>query len=370
MNSKLLKISAFFFILTLALPIPVKALDSSVFYEPPETFGMGGISLGVTQSPRAVFANPADIDIDSAPVSSLLNPSYTVNKDFYKMKSAINKLSNENTAASAKRNMDEIKSIMGKKGYQNISANAYAVTSEGFGVTANYSETEFYTVENPVNPSVSSEVFKDLTIGFSASGKYEKEEKIFNDRAIVSWGARGKVTTRKMTKTKTYAPQFALLTADYLKDTNKHGVAFDLDLGATLHLFNELGTNLSFFAGNILGSKFSDDIGSLKREIGTGITFRPLSGDINRKEKLLLGAEYWDNGSSQTLFNKLRLGMRYKATDNLHLVTGFRGGYWTAGFNIVYHDFSLQAATYAEELGKRAGEMEDRRYSVSADLKF
>ncbi|MDN5280445.1 MAG: hypothetical protein PWR01_4410, partial [Clostridiales bacterium] len=112
------------------------------------------------------------------------------------------------------------------------------------------------------------------------------------------------------------------------------------------------------------------DIGTLKRQLAVGASFRPLTGPPERNEKLLVAIDFWENGDDRSSLSKFRMGAEFKLSRHFFIQTGIRSGYFTGGAGITWNDWRFQASTYSEELGQNPGDDEDRRYSCSATWEF
>ena len=62
--------------------------------------------------------------------------------------------------------------------------------------------------------------------------------------------------------------------------------------------------------------------------------------------------------------------MQFEVVKGFSLLAGVRSGYLTGGIDFNIKDVTISASTYAEELGNRPGDREDRRYAVDASLRF
>ena len=108
----------------------------------------------------------------------------------------------------------------------------------------------------------------------------------------------------------------------------------------------------------------------MTRYYSVGASIKPLTGEAERNDKLVLACEYFDDGAHINALNKIRLGARIQLAKRCHLLTGVKGGYLTGGIDFSWNDLTFSAATYGEELGIRPGDREDRRYAVDASLRF
>ena len=346
------------------------AADRPLSYETSRSLGMGGTSVAIADDQQALFCNPAGLGKRINSAYSLLSATVDRSEDYDNLNDRIDRLSNADTPATRSTNFNNLMSAMGQTGYQSWSSMGYYLGSTGFGVAALYRESENFSVENPSSPLVKSRIDKDTVFSGSLARGYNESQILFKDRATGWWGGTLKIASRKTADHVFYARDFAALTPEALKDTERTGVAMDFDLGALWQLNNPWQTTFGIFAANLLGSDFSEEAGSLKRQFAVGVSLKPLTGPAERNEKLLLAADYWETGEDPAGLAKLRLGMQIRLSRHLQLLAGLRGGYPTGGLAFAWHDVKIQAATYGEEIGQRPGDREDRRTSVSANLEF
>lgn len=343
---------------------------SPVTYETSRALGMGGACVAVADDQQAMFCNPAGLGLQNESSYSFLNGHFERNVDFDSVDSHIAALNSNDSAGSRNSNMSNLIEIMGKHGWQAFSNLSYYIGGTGFGIAAYYRESESFSVNNPVNPSISTKIEKDALLSGSIARSFNEAQNLFNDRAMGWWGATMKFVSRRAADKIYYARDFAALNEDILKDTDRSGATMDFDLGALWQLNNTWKPTIGVFAGNILSSEFSADIGTLKRQFAFGASFRPLTGPEERNEKLLLAVDYWETGEDGSALTKVRMGAELKLSRHFYLQTGIRSGYFTGGAGIVWNDWRFQASTYSEELGQNPGDDEDRRYSCSATWEF
>ncbi len=340
-------------------------------YENSRSLGMGGCSLCYTDDYLLLYRNPAGLCLKKEAEYSVLTPTFSRNSDFSKIDKHIDALKDNDTAVTRISNYSHLESMTGKTGFQRWSNTAYYIGEKGFGVGVRYDDYQFYRVDNPSNPQMKSSVYKDCVVSGSFARPIEDQnQNIFKDKAVGWYGASLKIATRKKTESVFYARDFAALTPNAIKDTDRTGITLDADFGALWQLTNPLKTTFGVFIGNIFESKFSDEAGNLNRQYSIGASIQPLTGEKERNERLVLACEYFDDGSHVNSLTNIRLGARAKIANGFYLSTGVKNGYLTGGMDFSFKDFSIGASTYSEELGKSPGDREDRRYSVDASLRF
>ncbi len=341
-----------------------------VVYESSRAMGMGGACVAVADDHQALFCNPAGLGLQNKSSYSFLNGHFERNIDYDDVDNHIAALNSGDTAGARTSNFNNLIEIMGKQGWQAFSNLAYYIGGTGFGIAGYYRESESFAVNNPVNPSISAKVEKDAVLSGSIARSFNEAQNLFKDRAMGWWGATMKFVSRRASDKIFYARDFAALNEDILKDTDRSGATMDFDIGALWQLNNSWKPTVGVFAGNLLSSEFSADIGTLKRQFAFGASFRPLTGPEERNEKLLLAVDYWETGEDGSTLTKVRMGAEMKLSRHFYLQAGIRSGYFTGGAGIVWNDWRFQASTYSEELGQNPGDDEDRRYSCSATWQF
>lgn len=346
------------------------AYDRPLTYETSRSLGMGGVSVAIADDQQALFCNPAGLGLRTTSAYSVLSATAQRSEDYDAVNDHIDSLSDSDTPGARAGNYRNLMQIMGKSGHQSWSSMAYYLGGTGFGIAAMHRESEDFSVENPASPLVRSRVDKDTVLAGSFARSQKETQILFKDRSTGWWGGTMKFVSRKTADHTFYARDFAALSPQALKDTDRTGVAVDFDLGALWQLNNPWQTTIGLFAGNLLNSDFSEEAGKLKRQFAAGVAIKPLTGPPERNEKLLLAADYWETGEDKSGLSNLRLGMQLRLSRHLQLLAGLRGGYPTGGLAFTWHDLKIQAANYAEELGQRPGEREDRRTAVSALLEF
>jgi hypothetical protein len=341
-----------------------------LLYQSPRSLGMGGVCVAISEHEQALFTNPAALGLRESKGYSLITPLWAESRDFDTLNSTVGALSDADTATSRQHNMSQLMSSMGKTGFRQRSNAMYYAGEGGFGLSAYYMDTESYFVENPVNPVVGSHVNKDFVFSASIARSLTDDPQLFKDKTNSWLGASLKVATRKRGVTSYYARDFSALNPSLLKETDSSGTALDLDFGGLWQLNNPLRPTIGFFVGNLFASRFSADAGRLERQFGVGASVKPLTGDYERNDRITLAAEYFDDGGRGSFFTRLRLGGELKVAKGAHLSAGLRSGYPTFGVSFDWRDVRLQFAQYSEELGRRPGDSEDRRYIIGGALEF
>ncbi len=371
---KIKKITFELIIVSICFFIPTSVFATNyarnIMYESTRSLGMGGVSVSIADDHQAMFSNPAGLAENDDNYFQILGPQVNISDDYHKVNSSIDKLSSRNTNTSILTNINEIASNIGKVGYRSLNNLAYYVGKNGFSTYIYYQKNEKYVFANPASPFIHSEVNEDCMLAGSIARPFNKNYDLFRNKASGWWGSSIKFMSKKAKNKFFYIKDFPTLSKHDIKDTDKTGVTLDLDASALWQLNSPLKPTIGMMVGNILSSEFSSSLGNLYRQFAVGVSIRPLAGPDSRNEKLVLAAEYWNSEPNKSFMSKIRLGMEVKISDIFKFQFGVRSGYGTAGLTLNWKDFSLQAATYATELGKRAGDKENRRYSISAGLNF
>ena len=160
------------------------------------------------------------------------------------------------------------------------------------------------------------------------------------------------------------------------------GMGVDFDLGSTFRPHWKTGGfdyQLAFTINNVLGGKYTN----LGKPInawpnGPYATSRSVSFGLSAERKdwigldrVLFALESTDNGNNEngSFFRTLHAGAQ-GSWSIFHVRTGLNQGYLTAGFGLDLVVFSLNLATYGEELGLNPGVKQDRRYALDLGFKI
>ena len=155
-----------------------------------------------------------------------------------------------------------------------------------------------------------------------------------------------------------------------------NGIGLDFDLGTRfLPHWTWLGAQyeLGFAINNILGGYYKN----LGRPISTWVgsptpSYRSYNFGVSGTKKdiwilnqLLVALEFTDIGNNVngSFFRTIHLGTEAK-WKVLSARLGVNQGYLTAGLGVNVGFFDLNFATYGEEMGLNAGDLEDRRYAI------
>jgi hypothetical protein len=152
---------------------------------------------------------------------------------------------------------------------------------------------------------------------------------------------------------------------DALKSNTKQGLAPGVDLGATLLLSDKNNRPTIAVVGRNLGSKFqnqnpADRPDPIPTQLDAGLSIEP--GTKNSSAKL--SADFLDtlNDTKTPYYKRLKLGAQLSFMSVLGLAGGVSDGYPSYGGFVNLKIVKVEAGTYSEELGKKAGELRGRRY--------
>jgi hypothetical protein len=160
------------------------------------------------------------------------------------------------------------------------------------------------------------------------------------------------------------------------------GMGIDLDLGTTFRPHWKTGGfdyQLAFAINNVLGGKYTN-LGKPIRPWPRGpyATNRAVNFGLSAERKAWIGLdrvifaiESTDIGNNEngSFFRTLHAGAQ-GSWSFFHVRTGLNQGYFTAGFGVDLVVFSLNLATYGEELGLNPGIKQDRRYALDLGFKI
>lgn len=163
-----------------------------------------------------------------------------------------------------------------------------------------------------------------------------------------------------------------------IADTMKggSGLGLDFDIGASFRpqwTLAEFEYELGFAINNVLNGMYKNLGGKIEGWDGNPIPSNRswnfgISGTrkaVGPFQQILVAVEVTDVGNNPngSFFRTLHLGSeaRWRKTA---IRAGINQGYFTGGFGLELSFFTLNLATYGEELGLNAGTMEDRRYAL------
>jgi hypothetical protein len=173
------------------------------------------------------------------------------------------------------------------------------------------------------------------------------------------------------------------LLSDSIKDTlsGGSGMQLDFDLGATFRPHWGLGGfnyQVAFAINNLLGGTY-DNLGGKIPSWDGAPTPSPRAfnfGVSARKDVLwkftqfMMALEFTDIGANGdgSFFRTIHFGSEATWKDWLKLRAGLNQGYLAGGLGFDLNWFTMNLATYGEEMGLNVGSLEDRRYTL--DLGF
>ena len=162
------------------------------------------------------------------------------------------------------------------------------------------------------------------------------------------------------------------------------GVMIDADVGVTKRLSHwhpwGLDVELAFALDNVANGNFSqgalflkapNQAQSMYRSYGGGISFHRESIGILRDP--VLAVETSDIGTRNangSFYRTLHMGAETRLISILLGRVGINQGYLTAGVGLDLRLLQIDFATYGEELGLNAGDMQDRRYAIRVGLQL
>lgn len=154
------------------------------------------------------------------------------------------------------------------------------------------------------------------------------------------------------------------------------GAMLDFDLGGTYEVikWGEFNVNAGLAFQNLLGGTYSN-LGLSLLNVSTkppaqarsmalaGSLSRPVWGNFT---DTVFALEFTDifNAGGGSLFRTIHMGAE-SHWRSIAVRLGLNQGYWTAGIGFDFRFFTLNIASYGEELGLNAGVLEDRRYTLN-----
>lgn len=331
---------------------------------------MGGTSIAVSDDEQALFSNPAALSTRREKAYALVDVNGEYNNDYSEIKNKTEKLSSADTVEGRAFNDRVLSEIMGKRARLQASNLVYYLGTQGFAVGILAQVLAETGVVRPTSPKIQSLQVTDTILAGSFSRPVSGANIIFRDQSKGWWGVSAKFINRNYLNREFYPRDFAVITKDDLLKNPSHGNTLDLDVGTFWALDNAWWQTVGLTAGNVFNNEIDPSIGNLKPWVALGTAIRPLSGNFERKQKLLLAADLWNVSDDISWFSKLRLGMEGKPRSWLTLRCGIRGGYWSGGLSAVFRMVHVDFASYSDETGPRPGDREDRRTSMSLSLNF
>lgn len=154
------------------------------------------------------------------------------------------------------------------------------------------------------------------------------------------------------------------------------GGMIDFDLGSTYLLtqWKEFNVSAGVAIQNVLGGQYKNiplKLGSMatspppqNRSMGLGISALRPSWWVLSDTLFAIEATDFFNNNDGSFYRLLHIG----AETHWHSLIarlGLNQGYWTAGIGLSTRFFTLDIASYGEEMGLNAGSYEDRRYTLN-----
>lgn len=336
------------------------------------TAGMGDVRYTVGQYEENFFANPARSADNEGFLLQL--PKLTLEMGSGTMGS-ISKLVN-----SGNSGLGALSSVVGEPLYARFQLIPFAVHFKNF-ISDKWSFGAGIFVSAQTISVLSQSGQIDPTTAISGGPVLNLSRRLLEeDRLVVGMNLR--TEARASSKS-----QFSI--QDFLTGTNvsqavKGGSGFglDFDLGATFRPHWNAGGfdyQLGFAINNLLGGEYKN-LGKpistwAEGPYATPTTFNfgvsATRKDLWKLDHLILALETTDIGNNKdgSFYRTLHMGAEAK-WKVLKLRTGLNQGYWTGGLGVDLFVFSLNFATYGEELGLNPGVFQDRRYALDLGFKI
>ncbi len=368
--------SKFFALIALLWASNTFALDQIIYpYYDVRTAGMGGVFLTTGLYDQNFFGNPARVTANPGFKLTLFDPTIEANSG---MISNAPKIINTATSGGGTSNIINLLSgLSGSDLHGRIELVAPAVYFNvkklyfGIGILT----SEQLDLDPRNNYSVGTQSYLDISPAVTVGYKFLKDD-------ALSIGTTIHESIRASTPASMDLGQFlggGFSLSNFLKD----GMDTDFDVGATYNLPWKVW-NTTFTTGaavnNVLGGTYSSPLpvklGSITgpplaqpTSIGVGISaVRPSFWKFAQTTAALEFTDFGNNAYG-SLFRQIHLG----AETNWGILA-FRGGinqgYWTAGLGINLYVLTIDLASYGEEMGLNAGDIEDRRYMARIALQI
>ncbi|MFZ2955746.1 MAG: hypothetical protein WA705_02470 [Candidatus Ozemobacteraceae bacterium] len=341
-----------------------------LIYETARTQAMGGTSVGIADDRQAMFTNPAGLAQVRDKQFALIQGEGEYNQDYRSVNDKTKGLSDRDTPQDRAANHRTLTEIMGKRARMQASNLAYYMGSSGFAASFLYQALAETEAVRPTNPKIRALGVVDSVLSGSIARPFPGVRSTFNDAANGWWGATAKFIARNALDREYDARDFAGLSESDLRSNQRYGAAFDFDAATYWELDNPWHTRVGGVIRNVLAAEIDPIIGTLKREVGLGVSVRPLGGPPDRNRKLLLAADIWNPQDDGGPLSHLRLGGEAWVRPWLAVRAGVRGGWLSAGVEADFQVVRLEISTYGEEIGPRTGDREDRRYRLALGIEF
>ncbi len=349
------------------------ALDAwPIDFETVRTRGMGGACTAIADDQQALLVNPAGLHQIKDNRWAILDVAAERNAGYAEIEGELGKLSDADTPEARRTNDQVVGRTAGKSAYWKLSNQSWYLGANGFGMSLIEQAWGEVRPQRPTNPRIRVQGGFDTVLSGSLSRPVWGHQNAFSSPIKMHWGGTMKYLARRGIDREYLARDFATLTESDLRDATLHGGTLDLDSALMAHLETPLDTTLGIHIENLLHAEVDSVLGRLPRRARIGAAIRPLTGDTERRNRLVLALDIVDLTGDDSLFKRVRMGAEARRwpRDWMDVRAGLRGGYLSFGATGRFQVARIDFATYSEELGSNPGFLEDRRYSISLGLEF
>ncbi len=323
--------------------------------------GMGNSFTAAVNDESALFYNPAGLKSLQQHIFEIATVDLTMSQNYFD-------LAEEDTDDQAAF----IGELIGKKLYAEVNSEVFSISGPGWGYAVFGGALADITIHNPTVPflDITAYVQKGVICGLAFDFLDETLDIGFNVKLIERNGIQ------KVIYISDYLDEDF---EDNLRDEMKTESSYSPDIGFIYHLnrFYNLQTKLGFVVRNIGSMEFGSS-GELPMTMDIGIaTESELAGfDI------IMAVDYVDLTSETTeetsYQRNLKMGMEigaFKRSNGHHALSvrfGSNGPYFTYGLtlNPPFLPLKLDYASWSQEVGTVAGDVEDKRHSVQIAINF
>ncbi len=346
-----------FFLILVNLGVISLAAELRPIGYSPRALGMGNAYTAHVRNADALFYNPAALNKISGFHIRLLDFYLGVN-DLSNAQEAFEVVTESSTSGIA----DFIEAAAGEQIWIGAGGKS-AFTMKNFGVALYDEGLLSMYVEDPVFPTMNLTYTNDYGIALGLA---------FPVAPTASFG----LVVRSINRTGGSVPigidSLQSLDNQAIIDAiDKQGIGYGLDIGFLIDFPTPVKPSLSFVWKNAGNVSFNNETGTnLPPSIeGTKILGASVELDLTVVSMLAaLDYTHYDD-SSIALEKKVNFGVEI----DLPLVAvraGMSQGYYTLGAGLDLMFASLDAVTYATELGEYAGQREDRRYMIQLTMEL
>jgi len=334
------------------------------------TAGMGDIRYTVGQFEENFFANPA---------KSADNPENLLQIAKISLESSSGTFSTLGNILKSSNGLSTFSNSLGEPLSARLQIIPFALHLKNF-ITDKWSMGAGLFFSAQTLPLLSNSGQIDLNTTITAGPVFNVSRRLLEeDRLVV--GANLKTEIRANSKNFSVQEFFSgTSTADAVQGGS--GAGIDIDLGSTFRPHWKTGGfdyQLAFAINNVLGGAYTNLGKPIKSwPNGPYATKRSFNLGISAERKdwigmdhVLFAIESTDTGNNTfgSFYRTLHLGAQ-GSWSIFTVRTGVNQGYFTAGLGMDLVVFSLNLATYGEELGLNPGVMQDRRYALDLGFKI